>query len=164
MTLTYTAHATRIGELLLLSHNAHLVKLAFATENFDQVLNHWSTELDEQARPGRGDLGAVASELDEYFAGQRTRFTIPVALPLSTPFRRSVLDHLATIPYGHTQSYTQVAGHVGRPRAVRAVGSACATNPVPIILPCHRVLTTGGTLGGYSGGLATKTLLLELEK
>ena len=110
-------------------------------------------------------LGAEpARQLDAYFAGSRHTFDVPVDLRLATGFRRQVLDHLTTIGYGRTESYTAVAAATGRPRAVRAVGSACATNPVPVVVPCHRVLRSDGSLGGYIGGLGAKRTLLALER
>jgi methylated-DNA-[protein]-cysteine S-methyltransferase len=108
-------------------------------------------------------LDTAAAQLDEYFAGCRHRFDIPVDLQLAHGFRRSVLHHLPEIPYGRTESYMAVAAAVGHPKAVRAVGTACATNPLPVVVPCHRVVRSDGTLGGYLGGLDAKQLLLHLE-
>jgi methylated-DNA-[protein]-cysteine S-methyltransferase len=88
---------------------------------------------------------------------------VPLDFALSTGFRRSVLEHLPQIAYGRTESYADVARTVGNPKAVRAVGSACATNPMPVVIPCHRVLRTDGTLGGYVGGPEAKAALLDLE-
>ena len=113
--------------------------------------------------PGR--LDEAARQLDDYFAGSRRRAsTCRWTCGSSAGFRRQVLDHLRTIGYGHTESYAAVAAATGRPRAVRAVGSACATNPVPVVVPCHRVLRSDGTLGGYIGGLGAKRTLLALER
>jgi methylated-DNA-[protein]-cysteine S-methyltransferase len=108
-------------------------------------------------------LDDVARQLDEYFAGRRTAFDVALDRRLSAGFRRTVLDHLAAISYGCTESYAQVAVATGHPRAVRAVGTACATNPLPVVVPCHRVLRSDGSLGGYLGGLEVKRALLELE-
>ena len=101
--------------------------------------------------------------LAEYFAGERRDFVLPLDLRLAHGFRRAVLGHLMLINYGHTQSYAEVAAATGRARAVRAVGTACATNPMPVVVPCHRVLRSDGTLGGYIGGLEAKATLLSLE-
>ena len=111
--------------------------------------------------PGR--LDPVARELDEYFGGRRRRFDVPVDLRLAAGFRRTVLDHLPEVPYGAVASYGAVAALAGNPKAVRAVGTACATNPVPIVVPCHRVVRSDGALGGYLGGMEAKRTLLELE-
>ncbi|HMK11636.1 MAG TPA: methylated-DNA--[protein]-cysteine S-methyltransferase, partial [Acidimicrobiales bacterium] len=108
-------------------------------------------------------LDTAARELDEYFAGRRTTFDLALDLRLSTGFRSTVLQHLTDVGYGQTASYAEVAVFAGRPKAVRAVGSACATNPLPIVLPCHRVIRSDGSLGGYLGGVAAKTTLLALE-
>jgi methylated-DNA-[protein]-cysteine S-methyltransferase len=110
-------------------------------------------------------LDQAAAELDEYFAGRRRAFDVPVDLRGITGFRRAVIDELARVAYGTVVTYGELAARAGRPRAARAVGRAMATNPLPIILPCHRVLAAGGGMGGYSGGhgLETKHALLSLE-
>jgi methylated-DNA-[protein]-cysteine S-methyltransferase len=103
-------------------------------------------------------------ELDEYFEHRRTRFDIPLDWRLTAGFRRRVLDAAARIPYGQTASYAHVAAQAGSPRAVRAAGSALANNPLPIVVPCHRVLRSSGELGAYRGGSEAKALLVSLEK
>jgi methylated-DNA-[protein]-cysteine S-methyltransferase len=105
----------------------------------------------------------VARELDEYFAGRRTAFDVPLDLRLLRGFRREVVLHLPDIAYGHTASYAEMAGLAGSPRAVRAVGTACALNPLPVVLPCHRVVRSDGSPGQYAGGAAAKLTLLDLE-
>ncbi len=112
---------------------------------------------------GSPRLDPAARQLEEYFAGRRRVFELPVDLRLSGGYRREVLRHLTEIDYGRTESYTEVATATGNPRAVRAVGSACATNPIPVVVPCHRVLRSDGSLGGYRGGLPAKRMLLDLE-
>src|SRR5699024_1633089 len=108
-------------------------------------------------------LDAVAAELEEYFAGTRHSFDLPLDQSLSSAFRQRVQRPLPDIRYGHTRSYTDVAAPVGNPKAVRAVGAACAKNPLPVVVPCHRVLRNDGSLGGYIGGPEAKTTLLQLE-
>jgi methylated-DNA-[protein]-cysteine S-methyltransferase len=108
-------------------------------------------------------LDDVRAQLDEYFAGTRTRFTLALAPPAGTPFERAVWDRIAAIPYGETATYGQIAAEVGQPDAARAVGVACNRNPVPILVPCHRVVGAGGKLVGFGGGLPRKRFLLELE-
>lgn len=105
----------------------------------------------------------TARQLAEYFAGDRRLFHVPLDVP-TEGFRAAAQARLETIPYGQTATYTELAAACGNPKAVRAVGSACATNPVPIIRPCHRVLRTDGSLGGYRGGLDAKKWLLEHEQ
>jgi methylated-DNA-[protein]-cysteine S-methyltransferase len=115
------------------------------------------------ARPPETPLERqVAAELGEYFAGTRSRFTFPLA-PAGTEFERRVWDALQRIPYGETQTYGAIAHRLGSPHAARAVGSANHKNPIPIVIPCHRVVRTGGGLGGYGGGLELKRRLLDLE-
>ena len=111
--------------------------------------------------PGR--LEPAAHELEEYFSGSRRQFTVPLDLRLARGYRRDVLRHLTGIGYGQTLTYAAVAAATEHPRAVRAVGSACATNPIPVIVPCHRVLRSDGSLGGYLGGPSVKQSLLDLE-
>jgi methylated-DNA-[protein]-cysteine S-methyltransferase len=107
-------------------------------------------------------LATTVTQLEEYFAGARTEFDVPMALG-GTPFQRDVWTTLADIPYGKTVSYAELAAMVGRPTAFRAVGQANGANPLPIVLPCHRVLASGGRIGGYGGGLPLKRALLALE-
>ena len=108
-------------------------------------------------------LDEARRELDLYFEGKLTEFDLPLDWRLSKDFRRKVLRAIARIPYGQTRSYTQMATRAGNERAVRAAGTACGTNPIPLVVPCHRVLRSGGALGGYGGGLPMKEALLRLE-
>ena len=161
--VAYRTVDSPVGTLLLAATPRGLVRVAFDSEDQDAVLGSLAATLSPRVLRGPRRLDVVAHQLDEYFTGRRTGFDVAVDLALSTRFRRSVLEHLGEIAFGSTESYAEVARSVGSPRAVRAVGSACATNPVPVVVPCHRVLRSDGTLGGYRGGLAAKTLLLELE-
>jgi O-6-methylguanine DNA methyltransferase len=112
----------------------------------------------------RRSLGKLIPQLQAYASGKPVRFTALLDLSAGTPFQRKVWRVLRTIPRGQTRSYAWVAGKIGKPRAARAVGSACGANPVPIVVPCHRVLASDGSLGGYSGGLHRKKRLLQLER
>ncbi len=112
----------------------------------------------------RDSFRALARQLEEYFAGRRRDFDLPLDDRLSAGFRREVQRRLPTIGYGCTMTYRQVAELVGRPAAVRAVGTACSTNPLPVVVPCHRVLRSDGSLGGYLGGPDAKSTLLALER
>lgn len=103
------------------------------------------------------------AQLERYFAGELRQFSLPLA-PAGTPFQQAVWRALEEIPYGETRSYGEIAGQVGRPKASRAVGAANHRNPIPIVIPCHRVIGAGGTLTGYGGGLDRKRLLLDLER
>lgn len=152
-----------VGSLLLASTDAGLVRVAFESEGHDRILELLSEKLGPRILRDKSSLDGTARQLDEYFAGTRHSFELPVDLQLSTQFRRQVQLELGHIDYGQTLSYAQLAQQIGKPKAVRAVGSACATNPIPIVLPCHRVLRTDGSLGGYLGGLEAKTELLKLE-
>lgn len=119
----------------------------------------WGTPVRAEDHPV---LGPAAAQLAEYVAGSRTAFDVPLR-PAGTPFQREVWAALLTIPYGTTRSYRQQAESVGRPSAVRAVGAANGRNPIPVVIPCHRVIGTGGALTGYAGGTALKRALLDLE-
>ena len=110
----------------------------------------------------REHLDALHAQLDDYFAGRRTVFDVPLA-PAGTPFQRSVWRALCTVRYGETASYAQIAQQVGSPTAVRAVGAANGRNPIAIVIPCHRIIGSNGTLTGYAGGLDRKRKLLALE-
>src|SRR5215472_17067159 len=161
--VAYRTIATPVGELLLAGTGRGLVRIAFPQQRHDAVLESLAPTVSPRILRAPGRLDQVSRQLDEYFAGRRTAFDLPLDFRLATGFRRAVLDHLPVIPYGHTESYTQVAAAVGSPKAVRAVGTACAKNPVPIVVPCHRVVRSDGTAGGYAGGPAAKDALLALE-
>jgi methylated-DNA-[protein]-cysteine S-methyltransferase len=151
------------GPLLVAATPAGIVRLAFALEGHDAVLERLAAEISPRVLTAPRRLDDVARQLDEYFAGRRRAFEVPVDLRLAKGFRRQVLDHLREVPYGRTATYTALAAAAGSPRAVRAVGSACATNPVPIVVPCHRVVRTDGTIGQYLGGTEVKRALLAME-
>jgi methylated-DNA-[protein]-cysteine S-methyltransferase len=118
--------------------------------------------LAEEPPPATDLLREVRRQLREYFAGERRAFSVPLA-PRGTEFERQVWRELVTIPFGETRSYAQVAQSIGRPAACRAVGRANGRNPIPIIIPCHRVIGSDGSLTGYGGGLPVKRFLLDLE-
>jgi methylated-DNA-[protein]-cysteine S-methyltransferase len=162
--VAYARVDTPIGHLLLASTAAGLVRLGFEREDPDVVLQELARRITPRVVEAPGRLDEVRREIDEYFEGRRDHFELPLDWRLSSGFRRTVLEHLyADVPYGHTVSYLQLATIVGNPKASRAVGTAMATNPIPIVVPCHRVLRTGGHLGGYGGGIETKVKLLALE-
>ncbi|MGO2694034.1 methylated-DNA--[protein]-cysteine S-methyltransferase [Corynebacterium casei] len=154
---------TPVGPLLLAATETGLVRVAFESEDFDAVLTTLAAKLSPRILLAPRRLDNVAVQLDEYFAGTRRGFEVPVDYALSSGYRRTVQQYLPLIEYGHTRSYKEVAASVGNPNAVRAVGTACATNPLPVVIPCHRVLRSDGSLGGYLGGLEAKSTLLELE-
>jgi len=153
-----------LGPLLLAATPAGLVRVAFEVQDHERVLEELAARVSPRVLRAPARLDDVARELDEYFAGRRRTFDVPVDLRLLAGFRHVVVEHLADIGYGRTASYAAVAAAAGSPRAVRAVGTACALNPVPIVLPCHRVVRSDGAPGQYAGGAAAKVALLELEQ
>ncbi|SDI34147.1 methylated-DNA-[protein]-cysteine S-methyltransferase [Sinosporangium album] len=161
--VAYTTIDSPVGTLLLAATPEGLVRVAYANEDHDRVLEALGRQLSPRILRAPKRLDEVAREIDEYFAKHRQVFDLTLDLSLSRGFRRLVQTHLPEIGYGQTRSYRDIAELVGNPKAVRAVGTACATNPLPIVVPCHRVLRTDGTLGGYIGGLEAKTTLLNLE-
>lgn len=161
--IAYRTLDTPVGLLLLASTPNGLVRVAYETEDHDAVLSALADRVSPRILDAPNRLDASARQLDEYFAGRREDFDLSLDLSLSVGFRRVVLTYLPTIAYGHTASYQAVAAGVDNPKAVRAVGSACATNPLPIVIPCHRVIRSDGALGAYLGGSDTKRRLLDLE-
>lgn len=161
--VAYRTVDTPIGELLVAATDRGLVRVAFELEGFDAVLDTLAARISPRILDAPDRLADAARQLDEYFTGDRRSFDLPLDYRLSSGFRQVVQQYLPRIGYGHTATYKQVAATVGRPQAVRAVGSACATNPLPVIVPCHRVLRADGGLGGYLGGLDVKAALLTLE-
>jgi methylated-DNA-[protein]-cysteine S-methyltransferase len=140
-----------------------LVRLAFPEEPLDAFLEELAGQLSPRIVESSASLDPVRRELDEYFAARRHTFDLALDWALITPFARRVLRKTAAIPYGGHLSYGEIAAEAGSPRGARAAGNALGANPIPIVIPCHRVLRSGGALGGYGGGLDRKRFLLELE-
>jgi len=161
--VAYTTVDSPVGPLLLAATPRGLVRVAYDVEDHDRVLDALARRLSPRVLRAPGRLAKAARELDEYFGGRRREFGLPLDMSLSKGFRQLVQRHLPEIGYGQTRTYGQVAALVGNPRAVRAVGTACATNPLPVVVPCHRVLKADGTPGGYVGGQEAKVTLLTLE-
>jgi methylated-DNA-[protein]-cysteine S-methyltransferase len=161
--VAYTTIDSPLGTLLLAATPKGLVRVAYDVEDHDRVLYTLSQRISPRVLRAPRRLDAAARELDEYFSRQRRVFDLPLDLSLSKGFRQLVQRHLPEIGYGQTRTYRQVAELVGNPRAVRAVGTACATNPLPVVVPCHRVLRADGTPGGYVAGPGAKKALLSLE-
>ena len=155
------------GPLLAAMTNRGLVKLGYPEDDVDAVLERLARRISprivEVDAGSDRRLDAVQRELDEYFDGRRRAFELPLDWTLIGPFGRRVLRATSEIPYGGVLSYAEVAAEAGSPRGSRAAGNALGANPIPIVIPCHRVLRTGGALGGYGGGLHRKRFLLELE-
>jgi len=161
--VAYRTIDSPVGPLLLAATELGLIRVAYACEDHDAVLQVLADRISPRILSAPVRLEAAARELGEYFAGRRRQFDLPLDLRLSAGFRRTVLTHLPEIGYGHTASYAAVAQLAGSPRAIRAVGTACATNPLPVVVPCHRVVRSDGSMGGYLGGPDAKRTLLSLE-
>jgi methylated-DNA-[protein]-cysteine S-methyltransferase len=161
--VAYRTVDSPVGALLLAATERGLVRVAYAREDHDAVLQHLADRISPRVLQAPARLDGTARELDEYFAGSRRRFDVPLDWRLSAGFRAAVLHRLPDIGYGQTATYGAVAALAGSPRAVRAVGTACATNPLPIVVPCHRVVRSDGGMGGYLGGPEAKRTLLSLE-
>ena len=152
-----------IGTLLLMATPKGLVRIAFESENRDEVLGEVAEQLSPRILEAPRRLDPVRRELEKYFEGKLHDFDVPLDWSLTGEFARRVLRRTARIPYGSVASYGDVAVGVGTPRGARAVGNALGSNPIPVIVPCHRVVRTGGAIGGYGGGLTRKRFLLALE-
>jgi methylated-DNA-[protein]-cysteine S-methyltransferase len=161
--VAYRTVDSPLGSLLLAATPAGLVTVAYPVQEHDAVLTALAARISPRVLRAGPRLDGPARQLDEYFTGRRHTFDIPIDLQLARGFRRTVLEHLRGVGYGTTTSYAGLAAAAGSPAAVRAVGTACATNPLPIVLPCHRVIRSDGTPGRYVGGDAAKTALLALE-
>ncbi len=161
----YTKTASPIGELgIVADADGRLVEIVFHADRQEPVSLDERDEIVEDTGEGSGHPGSaeIVRQLDEYFAGRRRGFDLELA-PRGTDFQLRVWRALAEIPYGETVSYADIAERLGRPGAARAVGRANGTNPIPIVVPCHRVIGADGSLTGYGGGLPIKRALLELE-
>jgi methylated-DNA-[protein]-cysteine S-methyltransferase len=161
--VAYRTVDTPVGTMLLAATPTGLVRVAYQREGLDAVLRNLAGKVSPRILRAPRRLDEAARQLEDYFAGRRTTFDLPLDLSLSTGFRRLVLAYLPAISYGQTASYQSVAAAVHNPKAVRAVGTACATNPLPVVVPCHRVVRSDGQLGAYLGGPEIKHRLLDLE-
>ena len=153
----YDVAESPVGELFLASTDRGLCRISYRLEGQEEELARTYG-----VRVLRMPLDSVRRELDEYFDGDRREFDLPLDLRVA-PFHEAVLHELARVPYGRTETYGTLAAKVGRPKAARAVGTVMNRNPIPIVLPCHRIVGANGSLTGYAGGLHVKRALLELE-
>ncbi len=162
--VAYATVDSPVGRLLVASTPKGLVRLGFSTEDPDVVLEELAARISPRVVEAPARLDAIRRELDEYFEGSRKRFTTKLDWTLTGQgFRHEVLKNTAAIPYGRTSTYMEMATKAGNRKAYRAAGNALGSNPIPVIVPCHRVLATSGGLGGYGGGLDVKRRLLHLE-
>lgn len=161
--VAYATADTPLGPILVAGTRRGLVRVAFPNERDDDVLFDLAESISPRLLHAPERLDEVRRELDQYFERRRDRFEVRLDWRLTHGFYRDVLRATARIPYGETASYAEMAARAGRPRAFRAAGSALGSNPIPLVVPCHRVLRSGGGLGGYGGGLEVKEFLLRLE-
>ena len=161
--VAYTTADSPFGPLLLATTRRGVVRIGLPTQADDELLQELADRVSPRVLEAPAPLDEARRELELYFDGRLRDFELSLDWQLSRDFRRRALRAVARIPYGETRSYTQIATSAGNERAVRAAGTACGSNPIPIVVPCHRVLRTGGGLGGYGGGLPMKESLLRLE-
>jgi methylated-DNA-[protein]-cysteine S-methyltransferase len=161
--LSYAELDSPMGTLLLVGSERGLIRLGLPVEPPDQVLGRLEDRTGTRAAEEPARVDVARRQMDQYFAGRRREFTLPLDLSLASGFRLRSLEAMFEIPYGETISYGELASRAGNPRAFRAAGHACATNPIPIVLPCHRVVRSDGDLNWYTGGLRYKELLLSVE-
>ncbi|HET7053033.1 MAG TPA: methylated-DNA--[protein]-cysteine S-methyltransferase [Solirubrobacterales bacterium] len=161
--VAYASVDSPYGRLLVATTPHGLVKVSLPNHDPEETLEDLAARISPRVLEAPARLDEVRRQLDDYFEGRRRTFDLPLDWQLSRGFRRRALRAIDRIPYGKTRSYTQIARSAGNERAVRAAGTACGANPIPIVVPCHRVLRNGGGLGGYGGGLPMKEGLLEME-
>lgn len=164
MTLSYSTVDSPVGRLLIAATDHGVVRLVFEREGFASALESLERHFGTAAVEDHEALAQARTQLDEYWSGWRHSFDVPLDTSLSSGFKQTVQEQLTEIPYGTTWTYGELARHAGNPKAVRPVGTACATNPLPIFVPCHRVVRADRGLGGYLGGVEAKTYLLEHER
>jgi methylated-DNA-[protein]-cysteine S-methyltransferase len=162
--IAYTTADSPFGPLLLAKTPRGLVRLGLPNEDAEELLADLAGRVSPRVLESPGGLDEERRELDDYFSGRRQSFELPIDWQLSHGFLLRARQGIAAIPYGETRTYTDLARGAGNERAVRAAGSACSRNPIPLVVPCHRVLRSDGSLGGYAGGLGMKEKLLEMER
>ena len=164
-TIIFYAHMeTPIGKLLVASSEKGLVRIMLPREGKIDFVSLLKKEYPEETLiENREKNLLVIKQLEEYFDGSRTVFSLPLDIR-GTEFQKSVWDALKKVPYGETRSYGEIARYIGKPKAARAVGNANRKNPIPIIIPCHRIIGSDGSMVGFGGGIPLKKKLLELEK
>jgi methylated-DNA-[protein]-cysteine S-methyltransferase len=161
--VAYTSADSPYGKLLLARTPRGLVRVGLPNQDAGELLEELARRVSPRVLEAPAGLDEARRELDLYFEGKLERFDLPLDWQLSDGFQLQVQRQIARIPYGQTRTYTEMATRAGNERAVRAAGSACGRNPIPVIVPCHRVLRLDGSLGGYGGGLSMKRGLLEHE-
>lgn len=162
--VAYASVDTPLGPVMVATTPRGLVRVSYSQfRDDDEVLFDLARRVSPRVLEAPQRLDGVRRELDEYFEGHRTEFGVPIDWTLTTGFTTRVLQATSKVGFGHTTTYAGVAGAAGSPRAVRAAGNSLGSNPMPIVVPCHRVLRTGGALGGYTGGVERKEYLLRLE-
>jgi len=161
--VAYATVDSPFGPLLVAVTPTGLVRLAYSDERHDAVLDDLAARLSPRVLEAPARLAGVRRDLDEYFAGRRRGFRIPIDWSLTSGFGRRVLRATSKIPFGGVSTYREIAAAAGSPNGSRAAGNALGNNPIPIVVPCHRVLRTGGGLGGYTGGVDRKERLLHIE-
>jgi methylated-DNA-[protein]-cysteine S-methyltransferase len=161
--VAYTTLDSPVGTLLLALTPRGLVRVAYVDSGEEQVLAELAARVSPRVIRAPRRLDEPSRELDQYFAGKRREFELPLDWQLSRGFGRKILSAAARVPYGSVSTYKKLATEAGSPRAARAAGNALGANPLPILVPCHRILHSGGGLGGYTGGLERKRRLLAIE-
>lgn len=165
--LAYTVIDSPVGEILIAATNSGVCRVAFHVEDFDAIVDQWSGSFVVTYNPANVTLSAASQQFAQYFSGQRHMFDLELDerfCPAENTIYRQVQNLLSAVPYGATVSYSHLAKLLGRPGASRAVGTGCARNPIPIVIPCHRIVRANGELGAYLGGTEVKAYLLELEQ
>ncbi len=162
--VAYATADSPFGTLLLARTPQGLVRIGLPNENAEALLTELAGRISPRVLEAPAGLDEERRELDDYFAGRRHSFELSIDWQLSHGFHLRARQEIAAIPYGQTRTYTDLARESGNERAVRAAGSACSRNPIPLVVPCHRVLRSDGSLGGYAGGLAMKEKLLQMER
>jgi methylated-DNA-[protein]-cysteine S-methyltransferase len=161
--VAYSFVGSPFGDLLVAVTKQGLIRIDYPNHDFDQALEELAARVSPRVLESPRSTERIRRELEEYFDGKRRSFTVDVDLSLVHGFTRKVLEQAERIPFGSVSTYREVATRAGSPRAVRAAGNALGSNPIPIVVPCHRVVRTGGGLGGYTGGIDRKVTLLRLE-